>query len=85
MDELEQCWPCFKETDGHRKCSAVEWGDSRCGRIPPFVRSDDGVDYSDPLSREAAAATANDKQREATRGLRVRARGGLVTRPLERI
>ena len=46
VEELEQCWPCFKETNTTEETAGISWGECRPGRIPPFVWKDNGPDYS---------------------------------------
>ena len=46
VNELEQRWPCFKETGGGAQTTPFQWGDSRFGRIPSFIWEDKGPDYS---------------------------------------
>ena len=58
VNELEQRWPCFKETDCVTQTTSVQWGDCRPGRIPSFVWEDAGPDYADAHTYEQRFARA---------------------------
>ena len=54
IDELEQRWPCFRETDGVEPSAHGTWRESRVGRIPPFTWEDQGLDCTTVRTRSAA-------------------------------
>ena len=68
VESLERDWPCFKETGGTTSEAPPRWGESRVGRIAPFVWRDSGPDYcSLPLSAQGSVGSGSERSRLAAR------------------